>query len=133
MRFVVVLAFVVACKGDEKSTLATRSGPAPSPGSGSAMGSAVAADSGSTASGSGSAKAPPPAIDPTVMAARCDEPCLFLVDTPIDKLGDAFKTTCNNDMPDLGLTHCRKLRSLEYADKDWQPRRHRRAEGLFTC
>lgn len=42
-------------------------------------------------------------------AARCDEPCLFLVDTPVDKLGAAFKTACNKDMPDLELTDCRKL------------------------
>jgi hypothetical protein len=113
MRFVVVLALVVACKGDEKSTPATGSGSAPPAGSGSSTGSAVAAGSGSAASGSGSgsgsATAPPPPIDPKVMAARCGEPCLFLVDTPVDKLGDAFKTACKKNMPDLKLTECRKL------------------------
>jgi hypothetical protein len=77
MRFAVVLALVVACKGDAKSTLATGSGSAPPAGSGSSTGSAVAAGSGSAASGSGSgsAVAPPPPIDSKVMAARCDEPC----------------------------------------------------------
>jgi hypothetical protein len=43
------------------------------------------------------------------MAARCDEPCLFLLDTPVDQLGDAFKAACKKDMPDLQLTSCDKL------------------------
>jgi hypothetical protein len=110
MRFVVVLAFVVACKGNETSTRASPGGSAAPPGAGSSTGRAVASGSGSgsAGSGSGSVEAPPP-IDPRVMAARCDEPCLFLVDTPLDKLGDAFQTACHKDMPDLGLASCSQL------------------------
>jgi hypothetical protein len=116
MRYVALLVVLVGCKGDSGSSgvgsgSASGSGSSAVAGSGSVgsgSSSSVAAGSGSSvAAGSGSAA--PPKLDPKVMAARCDEPCLFLLDTAVDKLGDAYKTACHKDMPDLELTDCAKL------------------------
>lgn len=74
-----------------------------SPGSGSAN-----TGSGSANTGNGSASVAS-TVDPKVTAARCDEPCLFLLDTPVDKLGDAYKAVCGKDMEALPFDDCAKL------------------------
>jgi hypothetical protein len=51
----------------------------------------------SKAVGSAAVPAEPPktaALTSKLETARCDEPCLFLTDTPIDQVAAAFKTKC---------------------------------------
>src|SRR5712691_4674042 len=85
MRSIVwLLIAVAACgKGDDKK-------PEPAVGStaGSASGSG-SATAGSAAAGSAASATPPP-LSPKIKAARCGDPCLFLVDTPLDKLIDTY-------------------------------------------
>jgi len=60
-------------------------------------------------SGSGSAAAPPP-LSPKIKAARCGEPCLFLVDTPLAKMTETFTAECAGmKTPDLGYSDCKQL------------------------
>jgi YARHG domain len=106
MKRLVLLLTLVACgKGDDKK---------PEPAVGSAgSGSAAMPGSAATgsAAGSGSAAAATPvALSPKIKAARCGEPCLFLVDTPLDKMLDTYKTECGGmETKDLGFTDCKKL------------------------
>jgi hypothetical protein len=96
---------VVACgKGDDKK-------PEPALGSAPAGSGSAAAGSAGSAAGSGSAAAAAAApLSPKIKAARCGEPCLFLVDTPLDKLLDTYKTECGGmETKDLGFTDCKKL------------------------
>lgn len=113
---------LVACKGnDVKSTAGSAAtGATGSSGSSSAPSAAETrtgktgsgAESGTTGSasaGSGSATVAAATVDPKVTAARCDEPCLFLLDTPVDKLGDAYKAVCGKAMEALPFDDCAKL------------------------
>ncbi|HEV7559467.1 MAG TPA: YARHG domain-containing protein, partial [Kofleriaceae bacterium] len=109
MRWIWVIAMVSACgKSDAPAPVA---GSGAASGSGTAgSGSAVAAGSGSaTGSGSGSAVAAV-ALSPKIKAARCGEPCLFLVDTPLAKMTETFTAECAGmKTPDLGYTDCKQL------------------------
>jgi len=104
MKYLVFAVAVAACgKGDDKK-------PEPAvgsaPGSGSPTGSAATPGS---AAGSAAAATPAP-LSPKIKAARCGEPCLFLVDTPLDKMLDSYKTECGGmETKDLGFTDCKKL------------------------
>lgn len=105
MRRLIVIAFLVACGKGEPT-------PAPASGSGSAAGagsgSAVVAAGSAAAAGSGSGSAAP--LSPKIKAARCGDPCLFLVDTPLAKLTDTYKTECGGmKTQDLGFEDCKKL------------------------
>jgi len=81
---------------------------------------AVASGSASAPGGSGSAVVAPapvvdaapaaPAVSPKIKAARCSEPCLFLVDTAMDKLVDTYKTECGGmQTKELGFADCKQL------------------------
>jgi len=104
MRSIVwLLIAVTACgKGDDKK---------PEPAVGSTAGSASGSGSATAGSAAGSAASATPApLSPKIKAARCGEPCLFLVDTSLDKLVDTYKTECGGmQTKDLGFTDCRKL------------------------
>jgi hypothetical protein len=118
-----VAMLVAACKAND-ATPASGSRAIPGPGSGagstisapdsapregSSAGSATAASG--EARGAGSAD-PTTTLDPKIAAARCDEPCLFLVDTPIAKLGDSYQAACGKDMPPLPFDNCTELDQL---------------------
>jgi len=102
-RLLFVLAVVACGKGDDKK-------PEPAVGSaGSGSAAAPGSAAGSAAAGSGSAVAAT-AVSPKIKAARCGDPSLFLVDTPLDKLLDTYKTECGGmQTKDLGFTDCKKL------------------------
>src|SRR5512140_228704 len=114
MRSICVLAMLCACGNHDAPKQAEATGSA----AGSATGSAT---HGSTnASGSGSAAAvvavavdaavTVPALSPKIKAARCGEPCLFLVDTPLDNLQATFTAECGGmKTPDLGYHDCKQL------------------------
>ena len=96
------------CKGDPpRSETASSGSSAPAPLAGSARaatgsGDAAATGSASTATTIGSA--------PKVEAARCDEPCLFLVDTPLDQVGERYTHACaGKATTDPGFTDCKQL------------------------
>lgn len=96
MRWMIVLVLMSACGGKKDEAAPVRSG------SGSGSGSATVA------------VAPP--VDATgglaakIKAARCGEPCLFLVDTPFDKLLDTYKAECAGmETKDAGFTDCKQL------------------------
>lgn len=88
-----------------------------------ATGSAAGRTTGSASSGSGggrgsaavtavavAAAVTAPAPSPKIKAARCGEPCLFLVDTPLDNLQATFTTECGGmKAPDLGYHDCKQL------------------------
>ena len=103
-RLVLLLTVVVACgKGDDKK-------PEPAVGSAATPGSAGGSAAGSAAGSGSAAAATPAALSPKIKAARCGDPCLFLVDTPLDKLLDTYKTECGGmETKDLGFTDCKKL------------------------
>jgi len=93
-RLAVVVMLAAGCGGN-------RSEPA---GAGSAV-----ATANSAAPPTSSAAAPSP-LSPKVAAARCGEPCLFLVDTPIAQLTDAYRTACGGmTTQDLGFDNCKQL------------------------
>jgi hypothetical protein len=85
----VVSALVGCGKGDSKAPAASKVT------TGSGAGSAITAGS-ATGSGveAGSAAVTAAPIDPKVTAARCNDPCLFLTDTPLDKLVETVKAAC---------------------------------------
>lgn len=94
-------------------------------------GSPQAAVTPAVGSGSGSAIAAAPALSPKIKAARCGEPCLFLVDTPLDKLVDTYKAECGGMVTkDLGFDDCRNLdynrnciyaaHGLVFKEKKWK-------------
>jgi hypothetical protein len=117
MRWIWVIATLVACgKGDAPQAAAGSAGSGSAAGSAAGSGSAVvsAAGSGSAGSGSGSgAVAATPPLSPKIKAARCGEPCLFLVDTTFDKLAETYSKECAGmKTPDLGYTDCK---TLDYA------------------
>jgi len=95
---VVVIALCSCGKGEQDA------GPKGAPGS-AGSGSAVAtppAGSGSAVAGS--------APSPKIAAAKCGEPCLFLLDTPIAQLADAYKTACGGmETKNLGFDDCKQL------------------------
>lgn len=97
MRSLALLALCACGKGSE---------PAPAPPS------APAAGSGSAVA---TAPAPPPAdaaaaLSPKIAAARCGEPCLFLVDTPIANLVDEYRAKCAGMAThELGFDDCKQL------------------------
>jgi hypothetical protein len=93
-----------ACgKGDEAK-------PAVASGSGSAPAAQPTAGSGAAPAPPVDAAPAPPPLSPKIKAARCSEPCLFLVDTPIDKLVDAYKTECGGmQTKELGFSDCKQL------------------------
>jgi hypothetical protein len=122
--------WLVGCGGGSEPT-STGSGSATAGSSaGSGVGSAqkpAAADAGVTAT---DAAARPP-LSPKIHEARCDEACLFLVDTPLDKLNDAFKAACpGKQAPEINLQSCAKLdylrnciyaaHGLVYTKKAWK-------------
>ena len=96
-------------------------------------GSETAAPGSGSGSGSGSsavAAALPP-LSPKIHAARCDEPCLFLVDTPLSQLDAAFAAACpGKTSPNLGFEDCSGLdyvrnciyaaHGLVYTKKKWK-------------
>lgn len=104
MRWIWVLAVVCACGSHDAPNQAVLAGSAAAPASAPAPASAAA-------------PAPPvdaaalaPALSPKIQAARCGEPCLFLVDTPLDKLAESFTTACGGmTTPDLGYHDCKQL------------------------
>jgi hypothetical protein len=104
MKALVCLLMLVACggKSDDKK---------PEPGVGSTAGSVTPAGSAAGSATAGSAAAATPAaLSPKIKAARCGEPCLFLVDVPIDKLLDTYTAECGGmQTKDLGFTDCKKL------------------------
>jgi hypothetical protein len=113
MRAVVLGCVVAACKGSGGG--AAGSGSAAAGGGSAAVAPAVAdatPPAVATGSGSGSADAPPLPLDAKVVAARCSEPCLFLVDTPLDKLGDVYAAACKHALPDLHFEKCDELDQL---------------------
>jgi hypothetical protein len=98
LHVVVVIALCSCGKG-------AKDAPAPAPGS-AVGGSAVA----SPAAGSGSAVAVVSALSPKLEAAKCGEPCLFLLDTPIAQLADTYKTRCGGmETKNLGFDDCKQL------------------------
>jgi hypothetical protein len=77
-----------------------------------------------TAAAHDAAAATPPdaaasALPPKLVAARCDDPCLFLLDTPLAQLGDAVKAACPaKSAVDVGYKDCAQidyLRNCIYA------------------
>jgi len=51
-----------------------------------------------------------PALSPKIAAARCGEPCLFLLDTPYTKLVDTYRAQCGGiETKNLGYDDCKKL------------------------
>jgi YARHG domain len=110
MRWIWVLAMVGACGDHDAPTqAATRTAP-----TGSAAGSATGSGTGGTAAVATSpvdAAVAAAALSPKIKAARCGEPCLFLMDTPVDKLLDTFTTECDGmKPPELGYpTDCKQL------------------------
>jgi hypothetical protein len=91
---VVVACLAVGCGGGDK--------PAPVA-TGSGSGSAVVAIDAAVVAAADAAT-----IDPKLMAARCEEPCLFLLDTPVDKVADAFHAACGKQLTPA-LTDCAQL------------------------
>jgi hypothetical protein len=90
LEIIVVAACAAACgKGAAPGEPAAGSGSAASVGSAASGGSA-----GSAGSGVAPVAVAATALSPKIKAARCGEPCLFLVDTPLDKLVDTFKAEC---------------------------------------
>lgn len=58
------------------------------------------------------AESPPAASAPSakIKAARCGEPCLFLIDTPYAQLVDTYRAQCGGmETKDLGYDDCKKL------------------------
>ena len=96
-RALAIAALVVACG---------RGSDAPVP-TGSATGSATA-----VTTDAGSAAPVAAAVSPKVMAARCGEPCLFLVDTVLEDVPGAYKTACSKDIEGFGFDDCK---ALDYA------------------
>jgi len=111
-RLAIVVAVMTACGGNKAETAAAGSGSATAGGgSATASGSATAGGSaaGSAVGSAGSAAAAPP-LSPKIAAARCGEPCLFLVDTPLARLTDTFKAACGGmKTADLGFEDCKQL------------------------
>lgn len=109
---------LAACKGGGDKAASGGSGSAAA--GAAAAGSAAKAAAGSAANttaaagGSGSAAAPAAVpLSPKIKAARCGEPCLFLTDTPLEKLIEVYKTECGGmETKDLGYEDCK---SLDYA------------------
>jgi hypothetical protein len=76
--------------------------------------------------------APPPAPMPsTIETARCGEPCLVLVDTPLGKLAETYATECGGMVTkDPGFEDCKHLEftrnciyaahGFVFADKKWK-------------
>src|SRR5437773_11275473 len=96
----IVAAFAGGRGGDSKAP----------PAAGSGSGSAPAAGSGSGSSAAGSGSAAPAARSPKIDAARCGEPCLFLLDTPIGSLTDTFKAKCGGmETKNLGFDDCKQM------------------------
>jgi hypothetical protein len=96
-----LIAILCAC--GSKNTAVPAAGSGSAPGSGSA-GSAVAAAAAVVADAASAG------LSPKIKAARCGEPCLFLVDTPFDKLLDAYKSECAGmETKDPGFSDCKKL------------------------
>jgi len=95
MRIWIVMLFACACgKGEEAAKPAGSGSAAPPP-------PAVTADA---------APAPAPQLSPKIEAARCGEPCLFLVDTPFDKFLDTYKAKCGGmETKELGFEDCKSL------------------------
>jgi hypothetical protein len=109
MRWIWGLAMMCACGNHDAPNQAAAAGPA----AGSATGSGSTVGSGSAAAIAAvpvDAAAPAPALSPKIKAARCGEPCLFLVDTPLDRLPDTFTAECAGmKVPALGYTDCKQL------------------------
>jgi hypothetical protein len=104
MRWIWVLAIVCACGNHDAPN---HTAPARSAGIAAGSGSAAA---GAVAAVPVDAAVAPPALAPKIKAARCGEPCLFLVDTPLDRLADTFTTACGGmTTPDLGYHDCKQL------------------------
>jgi len=122
MRLSLVVV-VVAALGCGKGTDSTAPAPAPV---------------GSGSGGAGGSAAPPPAADaaaaalsPKIEAAKCGEPCLFLLDAPIAQLTDTYKTKCGGmETKNLGFEDCKQLdyarnclhaaHGLVYKKKKWK-------------
>jgi hypothetical protein len=114
-RLAIAVVVAAACGGNKTEPGTTGSGSATA-GSATA-GSATAGSATATAAGSagsavstttGSATAPP--LSSKITAARCGEPCLFLVDTPLAQLTDTYKTACGGmKTTDLGFEDCKRL------------------------
>jgi len=95
-----VVCFVAACGKGEGEKPAEKKDVAPAVGSSAAPVAPVDA----------AAAATPAALSPKIKAARCGEPCLFLVDTPYAKLLDTYKAECGGmETKDLGYDDCKKL------------------------
>ena len=97
-----VVALAIGCGGKGDAPAAAGSG------SGSASHAVVAASGSGSGSGSGAAVAA--TRSPKLDAARCGEPCLFLLDTPVAQLPDTYKAKCAGMVTkDLGFFDCKQL------------------------
>lgn len=115
-----LFAVLVACNSESGSTSANVSG-----GSRAAAGSSVSAPGDGTTTDAGAAP-----LDPKIAASRCEEPCLFLVETPFDKLIETYKAACGKDTKDLGYEDCEQIdyarnciyaaHGLVFKAKKWQ-------------
>jgi YARHG domain-containing protein len=109
MRWIWVFAVVCACGSHDAPKQAEVTGrpTVSATGSGSAAGRGSAA---AVAAVPVDAAIAAPVGSPKLKAARCGEPCLFLVDTPLDKLPGTFATECGGmKAPDLGYRDCKQL------------------------
>jgi hypothetical protein len=126
MRLVIAMVVALGCgKGSEHSAPAQPG--SGSAGSGSATGGSAAL---TTTTGSGSAT-PAATRSPKLDAARCGEPCLFLLDTPVATLADTYKVKCGGmATKNLGFDDCKQLdyarnciyaaHGLVYKKKRWK-------------
>lgn len=95
---VLVVCLVVACGKGDGDKPAAKVEPA--------VGSAPVAPPADAAA----VAATPAALSPKIKAARCGEPCLFLVDTPFATLTETYKTECAGMKTDeLGYEDCKKI------------------------
>jgi hypothetical protein len=73
----------------------------------------------------------PPPLSPMIRAARCGEPCLFLTETPLEKLVEVYRTECAGmETKDVGFGDCSKMdyvrncvyaaHGLVYKKKRWK-------------
>lgn len=107
MRWIWVFVILCACGNHDATKQAAATGSAAGSVTGNGSGSAAPAAATATPIDTTAAA---PALSPKIKAARCGEPCLFLVDTPLDKLPDTFTTECGGmKTPDLGYSDCKQL------------------------
>jgi hypothetical protein len=117
MRVTLCLVVVLSACGNK-----TKDAPPPPPAAGSGSAQVAAPTAAAPAAAASTSK---------LEAARCDDPCLFLLDTPIAQLVDTFKAKCaGKETKDLGFQDCKQLdyvrncvyaaHGLVYKKKKWK-------------